>query len=337
MLASFYMDTKRWAEAITMCNYIMQGPFSLNAQCEDMSKVEFENSPESIFTMQFSKANSFADHNWSDLLNVTRSPGIDQGGYANGDDFYLGSQNLGNAFKTDANGLPLFDTFNTGQDVENSTYTGNLDPRIDFTMGRIGIPWKGTALYSDAWIRSADYYPGFSGKKHVVAPNAPQVHNSFPWAASGLNFQIIRYAEVLLWKAEALIESGQDLEQARQLINQVRLRAKNSTYVQRLDGSGPAANYLINPYPADNWSADYARKAVRFERRLELAMEGKRFYDLVRWGIAAQTMNDYYSSESVKHTFLNGSVFQAGKHEYLPIPQAEIDLAPTLYQQNPGY
>jgi hypothetical protein len=181
------------------------------------------------------------------------------------------------------------------------------------------------------------YLPGFSSKKHVVAPNDPNVHNSFPWAASGLNFNIIRFAEVLLWRAEALIESNKDLDEARGLINQVRERAKNSDYVQKLDGSADAANYNIGLYPPAGWTQDYARKALRFERRLELAMEGHRFYDLNRWGITATTINDYFLTESERVEYLQGMTFQAGKHEYLPIPQQEIDLAPNLYTQNPNY
>lgn len=337
LLAKLYMDKLEYAKAIPMCDFISSGSFSLLSQFEDLSSLQYENGSESIFCIQFSRANNFANHNWSNLLNVTRSTGIAAGGYANGDDFYVGSQNLANTFKTDANGLPLFDTFNSGQDVETATYSGNLDPRIDHTFGRIGIPWKGTAVYSEDWIRSIDYYPGFSGKKHVIAADDPQVHNSFPWAASGLNFQLIRFAEVLLWKAEALIETNQDLEGARTLINQVRNRAKTGRYVQKLDGSGTAANYLINPYPASSWTQDYARKALRFERRLELGMEGGRFYDLLRWGIAAQTINEYYQVEGTKRSFLSGANFIAGKHEYLPIPQSEIDLAPNLYTQNAGY
>ncbi|MCC6725340.1 MAG: RagB/SusD family nutrient uptake outer membrane protein [Saprospiraceae bacterium] len=336
-LAKLAVELKQWDEVIAQTNFVMSGPFALLPDFQNLGTIEFENGPESVFTIQFSTASIFANHSWGDLLNVTLGPGIDGGAYANGDDFYLGSQNLVNAFRTGNDGLPLFDNFNN-TDVLSGGYSGPLDPRVDFTFGRIGIPWKGnTANYELSWVRSTDYLPGFSCKKHVVAPNDPNVHNSFPWAASGLNFCIIRYAEVLLWQAEALIEKNQDLDKARQLINDVRNRAKGSPYVQKLDGSGNAANYKIEPYPSTNWTQDYARKAVRFERRLELAMEGHRFYDLVRWGVAAQAMNDYYSSEAAKVEYLEGINFQAGKHEYLPIPQHEIDLAPLLYFQNPNY
>ena len=340
MLAKLYIERGQWDKAIEKCNVVIGGPFALLPEFEALSSVDFENGPETIMAIQFSTANNFANHNWSNLLNVTRSTGIASGGYANGDDFYLASQNLANAFKTGADGLPLFDNFNTaGGDVTDAFYSGTLDPRIDFTFGRIGIPWKNSAIYTDSWLRSTDYGGGFSGKKHLVSPKDPKVHNSFPWGASGLNFQVIRLGEVLLWKAEALIESTtqSNLEEARTLINKVRTRAKTSTYVKKLDGSGNAANYLVNPYPSVNWAKDYARKAVRFERRLELAMEGNRFYDLLRWANVSQTMNEYYTTEGKKRTFMAGAKFQAGKHEYLPIPQSEIDLSPTLYSQNPGY
>jgi hypothetical protein len=334
-LAKINVELKQWDEAITNCDFVMSGPFALLPNFEDLASLDFENGSESVFTIQFSTANIFANHDWGNLLNVTLGPGIENGAYANGDDFYHASQNLVNAFKTDANGLPRFDDYND-TDVSGN-FNGNLDPRLDHTVGRIGIPWKGTALYDLNWVRSEDYFPGYSGKKHVIAPDDPRVHNSFPWAASGLNFNVIRYAEVLLWKAEALIESNGDLSEARNLINQVRERARDGNYVQKLDGSGDAANYLIGTYPADNWNQDYARQALRFERRLELAMEGHRFYDLLRWGIVVSTMNDYFSTEFENVQYLEGATFQADKHEYLPIPQGEIDLAPELYTQNLGY
>lgn len=336
-LAKVSVEQKSWDDVLTYTDFVMSGPFDLLDDFQDLGTLEFESGVESVFTIQFSTANIFANHDWGNLLNVTLGPGIDGGAYANGDDFYLGSQNLVNAFRTNSDGLPLFDSFNDVA-VTDGGYSGALDPRVDFTFGRIGIPWKGnTAVYDEAWVRDDDYFPGFSSKKHVVAPNDPNVHNSFPWAASGLNFNVIRYAEILLWRAEANIESNKDLDEARDLINQIRQRAKDSEYVKTLDGSSDAANYNIELYPASGWNQDLARRALRFERRLELAMEGHRFYDLNRWGITAQTMNDYYATESQRVDYLQGANFQAGKHEYLPIPQQEIDLAPDLYTQNPGY
>ena len=336
-LAKIAIEREQWAAAIGHCNFVIAGPFSLLNDFQELSELDFENSSEAVFAIQYSTANIFLNHNWGDLLNVTSGPGINGGGYANGDDFYLASQNLVNAFKVDNDGFPLFDNFNSGTSVTKGSYSGPVDPRIDFTVGRIGIPWKGTANYTDAWVRSQDYYPGFSGKKQVIAPDDPRVHNSFPWAASGLNFNIIRLAEVLLWKAEAIIESGGNLAEAIDLINQIRQRAKDSETVKTLDGSAEAANYKISLYDNSGWTKESARKALRFERRLELAMEGHRFYDLNRWGIINQVINDYYQVEGERVDYLKGSTFQPNKHEYLPIPQREIDLAPELYSQNPGY
>ncbi len=336
-LAKIAIERKQWAAAIGHCNFVMSGPFALLDDFQQLSELDFENSSESVFTIQYSTANIFLNHNWGDLLNITSGPGINNGGYANGDDFYLASQNLVNAFKVSNDGLPLFDNFNSGSSVTDGNYPGPLDPRVDFTVGRIGIPWKGTAEYTEAWVRSMEYFPGFSGKKHVIAPDDPRVHNSFPWAASGLNFNVIRYAEVLLWKAEALIESGGSLVEAVELINQVRQRAKDSAAVTTLDGSEEAANYNISIYDTGGWTQETARQALRFERRLELAMEGHRLYDLNRWGIINEVMNNYYQTENERVEYLTGSTFQSGKHEYLPIPQGEIDLAPDLYSQNSGY
>jgi len=336
-LAKIAIERKDWAAAIGHCNFVMGGPFALLDDFQQLSELDFENSPEAVFAIQYSTANIFLNHNWGDLLNITSGPGINGGGYANGDDFYLGSQNLVNAFKVNNNGLPLFDSFNNGSSVTDGNYAGPLDPRIDFTFGRLGIPWKGTANYDEAWVRSQDYYPGFSGKKQVIAPDDPRVHNSFPWAASGLNFNVIRYAEILLWKAEAIIESDGNLSEAIDLINQIRQRAKDSETVKTLDGSEDAANYNISLYDASGLSKEFARQALRFERRLELAMEGHRFYDLNRWGITNEVMNNYYQTESARVEYLQGAMFQSGKHEYLPIPQGEIDLAPDLYSQNSGY
>lgn len=334
LLTKLYIDNQEWSNAIASADMVINsGQYSLIPEFGGLNDLEFEFGDEAVFQISYSTANNFANHDWGNLLNVTASPGIDAGGYAAGDDFYLASQNLVNAFRTDANGLPLFDTYND-VDVLDGSFAGTLDPRLDWTVGRIGIPWD-TAIYNAAWVRSPDYNPGFSGKKMVVEPDEPSIHTSFPWGASGLNGNLIRYAEVLLWKAEALIESGGSLEDARTLVNEVRLRAKNSQYVTFPNGA-VAANYLINEYPA-GWSQDYARNAVRFERRLELAMEGHRMFDLVRWGNAAQVINQYYQEEKDNVAYLNDAFFESGKHEYLPVPQSEIDLAPSIYSQNPSY
>lgn len=334
-LCKVLIEEKKWEEAAEMAEVVIgSGKFGLVDEFEGLATLDEENGMEMVFTVQFALTeNPDYGHDIGDILNVTYS-----NAYPGGDDFYLGSQNLLNAYKTDVNGLPVFDSFDEPPHVIGTSFVGTVDPRVDFTFGRDGIPWKQSGVYTFAnWRRSLDYPNNYSCKKHVIDANDPRMHQGLPWAASGLNFAIIRYAEVLLWKAEALIESNSNLEEARTLINEVRDRARNSTYVKTIDGVSDAANYLIGLYPATGWTQDYAREALRTERRLELAMEGHRLFDLNRWGITAQVISEYLADEYTVTPYLEGVTFTGGVHEYLPIPQAEIDKNPTLYQQNEGY
>ena len=150
------------------------------------------------------------------------------------------------------------------------------------------------------------------------------------------NYNLIRFADVLLMAAEAEIEVG-SLITAQEYMNRVRNRAANTG---SLVPNAPA-NYQIKPYIVPFTSQAQARTAVRFERRLELAMEGHRFFDLVRWGIAAQTLNAYQTAEKVRRTYLKGSGgFTAGKNEYYPLPNRIIEIAKiagNTLTQNPGY
>ena len=161
--------------------------------------------------------------------------------------------------------------------------------------------------------------------------------DGWPWGASQLNWQIIRYADLLLYKAEALIEIGEDLGTARELINRVRERAMKSQYVKDFnDPSKDAANYKIGLYPASGWTQDYARKALRTEMRLEKALEGDRYFDLVRWGIAKDVMTAYFKAEKDTRIYYSNATFDAGE-EYFPIPVAQYNFSQGLYKQNPGY
>jgi len=150
------------------------------------------------------------------------------------------------------------------------------------------------------------------------------------------NYDVLRYDDILLMQAEAYIELGQQ-DLALPLINQIRERAAASTgRLKKLDGTFPS-KYNIKDYPAAGWTQDYARKALQWERRLEFATEGPRFFDLVRWGIAEPTLNAYINVEKTRRTFLATAKFTAGRDEYLPIPQSEITFTNGLYKQNPGY
>ncbi|MBX2954359.1 MAG: RagB/SusD family nutrient uptake outer membrane protein [Leadbetterella sp.] len=271
--------------------------------------------------------------------------------------FYRPSQNLVNAFRTDANGLPLPDTYNNtdvtshesvGDNETFTPYQGNLDPRLDHTVGRRGIPFhdwgvvNGVAFTAPPGESITNGGP-YAGKKHVFSReefNSGKAVRSSWYIASSLKYQIMRYADMLLMAAECEIETG-NLEKAREYINAVRARAANSP-IKNASGTADAAHYLVKPYAAFS-GPEAARKAVRFERRLELGMEGHRFFDLVRWGIADQVINqEYLPKESQRRvSALGGVKFTPNKSEYQPIPdyaitQSMVGGVPTL-KQNPGY
>ena len=322
---------------------ISSGQYSLFNNFGDISKIECNNGSESIFALQCSTASNNMHINWSNLLNCTYSEG---NLYGTGDDFFYASQNLVNAFRTDPQtGLPFLDgSFNKVNVTEN--YTGTLDPRLDFTVGRIGFPWRGHT-YTMAWCRAYDVYGEYSNKKGWPAPE--QAFAAWPWGCSSLNFMFIRYADILLLKAEALIElasgsnaaTDEGLVEARDLINQVRQRAQNSidgSYSpQDLDPS--KADYYVELYPTTGdgnlaWTKERARMALRMERRLELALEGNRWFDLMRWGddTLIKTMNTYMEEESALRPYYQGRSVSANEI-FMPVPLAEIDNSNGLYKQ----
>ena len=331
VLAKVDLFTSSWEEAAEYAGYVINsGKYGLFANFLDISKPEFNNEQESVMAVQFSSANSPDQFNFNNCLNCTWSEG---NLYGNGDDFYLGSQNLVNAFRTDDAGLPYLDGTTDGINVDNAEFPGNVDPRLDFTVGRIGMPWR-SYTYNENWCRALDLYGQYSGKKPYPSPDSPYVTVGIvPWGASSLNYMIIRYADVLLMRAEALIESGSNLEEARQLINMVRSRANKSmdpNYAP-VDMDPTKAHYAVSEYPATGWSQDYARKAVRMERRIELAMEGHRWFDLVRWGVAVDVVNRYYQSESEIHEYYKGASLSASDL-YLPVPLDQMQNAGDLYK-----
>lgn len=315
---------------------------------QKLDLLEYENGPESVFAIQFSKddgSGGVGRVNWSMLLNSMTGPGCPW----QGDGFFLPSQDLINAYQTDENGLPLFDyqsrpdygkvEFDSNGGYSLGNIDGNVDPRLDFVTGRPTIRYK---TYKERpcglWVRNSDTYGYNNTKRFWLSPESPEATQGWPWGASALNWQIIRYADLLLYKAEALIEiGGSGLEEARTLINRVRSRAMNSEYVKDFnDPSKNAANYKIGLYPASGWTQDYARKALRTEMRLEKAMEGERFFDLVRWGIAKETMNNYFAAEKDTRIYYQNASFETGE-EYFPVPVAQYNFSGGIYVQNPGY
>lgn len=321
--------------------------YSLLPDFQGLDLIANENGSESVFAIQYSMNDGSIDGgriNWSNLLN---SPGGNSPYH--GDGFFLPSQDLINAYQTDENGLPVFDyqslpdfsvvTFIDDEHQTLSNADHNVDPRLDFVVGRPTITFKtypNTPCQS--WVRDRGVYGHNCAKRFWVSPESPDMLQGWPWGASELNWQIIRYADLLLYKAEALIEiGGSGLEQARQLINQVRSRAMNSPYVKDFNNPDKdAANYKIGLYPAAGWTQDYARKALRTEMRLEKALEGERYFDLVRWGIAKDVMTRYFQAEQDNRIYYRGATFDDGE-EYYPIPVAQYNFSLGRYTQNPGY
>lgn len=333
VMAKVSAFTSNWSDVETYANYVVaSNKYDFYDNYGDMSKIEFNNKKESVMAVQFSTANNNAHINWSNLLNTTYSEGAL---FGTGDDFFLGSQNLVDAFATDNNGLPYLD----GSDhyvktTENGdgNYEGNVDPRLDFTVGRLGMPFRGHT-YNKKWCRAYDIYGEYSGKKGLIDPSSPDMVQGFPWGASGLNFCLIRYSDIVLLKAEALIEQNKQLDEARTLINDVRKKAQRSidgNYTpQDLDPFN--ANYNVGLYPSEGWTQEYARKAVRMERRLELAMEGNRWFDLLRWNTAVSTVNAYMQSEKRYHTYYAGNSISEDEL-YFPVPYEEVNNSNGLYK-----
>lgn len=320
-------------QVITLTNTVINsGKYSLQPDFAENFLPEYDNGVESIFAVQYSinDGTTVGRLNFETGLNYPH--GAPQYGCCG---FHQPSQNLANAFGTDANGLPKFDTFNDGI-IDFKTAT--VDPRVDHSIGIDGHPYKydNTKPFSNSWIRDAGTYGFFQSMKEQQLATSSSYKKSGPFIGTSKNIDIIRYADVLLWQAEAYIELGQQ-DQALPLINKIRARAAVSTgRTKKADGTNPS-NYLIKPYDATNWTQAYARKALQWERRLEFALESPRFFDLVRWGIAESTLNAYLAKEIPRRSFLSGSKFTAGRDEYLPIPQREINFTKGLYKQNVGF
>ena len=317
---------------------ISSGLYSLSPDYADNFTYDGENGPESVFAIQFSinDGTQIGRVDMADGLNYSVSSIY---GCCS---FHIPSQNMVNAFKTDAGGLPELNTFNDTSLVTQSDFlTNGIDPRLDHTCAILGHPFKyqSDILFDSSWDRVPQIYGYHDCMKEIQPATCSCLEKVGPFFGSSKNIDILRYDDVLLWQAEALIQLGQQ-NAALPLINQLRTRAANSTArLKFADGTNPS-NYRISTYqPGINctWTQAYALQALQFERRMEFGMEGTRFFDLVRWGIAAQTLTDYITVEKTRFNFLSDAVFTKGRDEYLPIPQAEINLVHGLYTQNNGW
>lgn len=331
------LNTDDLEEVLTYTDEVLGSSCTLQADFANNFMPEYQNGCEAIFSVQFSHGDGtmFGRLNFSDVLNAPQGIG--------GSDFHKPSQNLVNAFKTE-NGLPMFDTFNESDyGYEGSTYLSDytrigqsVDPRLYHTVALPGMPFKydEAYVYRTDWNRNIGVYGIYASLKENVSPASDCFVQMAPFVANSKNRIILRYADVLLMRAEALIELNRDLAAARELINRVRTRAAQSA--SRL--TAHVGNIAVAPYGDDTpLTQDYLRRAVRWERRLELAMEGSRFFDLVRWGEADEVMNAYYTKEQTLRTYLKGAYFDKNREEYLPIPEQQIGYSKGLYEQNYGW
>ncbi len=350
-LGKTHLYQSDWAAAKAQFDLIINGQgvtasgdnYALLPYYADAFRSPMDNSSESVFAAQAAAGTGNTDNaNPGMVLNFPHgSTGPPRPGGCCG--FDQPSQELVNSYRTEG-GLPLPEgTWNNAANVVVSDlglqsadpFTVDpkpVDPRLDHTIGRRDIPYLDWGPHPGFdWIRNQpnggpyspikfSYYAGGVGVENDVSSWTP----GYP----AVNYNIIRYADLILMAAEAEIMLS-NVQAGMDLINQVRARAATSFV------PGSPANYAVSEYtsiPAD------PMEALRTERKLELGMEGHRLYDLVRWGIAADVLNAYLAYETQFIPELVGAVFTAGKNEYLPIPQNEIDLQGSdVLTQNPGY
>lgn len=360
-LAKAYLFEKKYPEALTLLNAIMpeaggagETANGLKYQLQDRYSWNFDlahnNSSESVFAVQATTNDNTAGYNGNigDMLNYPYGNGAVTGCCG----FFQPSIELANSFRTDASGLPLLDGSydDPGKAVKNDqglassdSFTpdaGNLDPRLDHTVGRRGIPYLDWGVHPGAsWIRnqaSAGPYSPIKNVFHKSQVGSGGDNASATWApTNAINYTLIRYADVLLWAAECEVQAG-SLEKARSYVNEVRQRAANTADFVK-NGNQNAANYKIGLYNTPWVDKATALKAVQMERKLELGMEGHRFFDLVRWGIADEVLNAYFKYEGQFTGDIKGATFKANTNDYFPIPQRQIDLSSGTLKQNPGY
>jgi starch-binding outer membrane protein, SusD/RagB family len=366
-LAKAKIFQKKWSEAKTLLEDVYKNSGKkLAPNYHDNYRTATNNNIESIFEVQFSVNDGTTGNNGNagDNLNWPYSSTAPGRGCCG---FYQPSHNLVNAFKTSENGLPLIgnaadgteDTYNkvdlpNDQSISAGTaFTLNktipVDPRLDWTVGRRGVNFLDWGpMPGSTWIRDQVYAGPFTGKKwmYYLAEENSTTHSTSKRNVNN-NYRLLKMSHVILWLAECEIELG-NLAAAEGYVNLIRERAQKGSV------QDPTVNYVVNPYPAGTFAskgADFARNATRMEQRLEFAMEGHRFFDLVRWGIAEKVLNKYAAEEAVAGKEPSGRVFNkrgymagktfTSKNNYYPIPQDEIlnsqkDGKPTLVQ-NQGY
>jgi hypothetical protein len=343
------MFKKDYSGALSVLSDVVNnGPYDLEATFHDVFSVQHDNGPETILAYQASSNDGNPNGNngnYSDRLNFPHS-----GSPLGCCGFHQPSQNLVNVFQVDANGLPLLD--GSWDDAEEADITAStpVDPRLDWTVGRDGVPYLDWGIHEAGWIRARQFAGPYSPKKTIYEKNSG-AQSAVGWQNTQLhsmNYHLLRYADVMLMLAEAEVEVG-SLENARTLVNEIRIRAAESgqgpdggdVQVPIDDAGITYATYQIGTYDAPWTDQATARAAVRMERRLELAMEGHRLFDLKRWGVAKEVLNAYVAKEETRREYLTAAVDFEDKHMLFPLPITQIELSTIdgveQLVQNPGW
>jgi len=372
LAARAYMQVLDYASAKPLLDDIIaNGGFTLADKFFDNFRIAKNNNSESIFEIQrnVNDINESLNGEMGIGLNAPYAPEL---GMCCG--FHQPTQNLANAFKVDAAGLPLFDTFNN-TDLKNDAgiasgdefipATDLLDPRIDFTMGRRGLPYMDWGIMRGSdWIRDQAWGgPYVTVEKtffYKAERNSLSTTTGWQTGINANNFRYLRLGHILLWRAEVAASEG-DLATALNYVNQIRTRAgkevvmgkvnlyklgdksinDGDAWKQYVDFTVPAANYKIGTYTAFA-NKDEAMRAVQWEQRLEFATEGMRFFDLRRWdkakpGSMKATLEAFAAADQrVRPLVMKGATFDE-KDKYQPIPQVQLDLEPGVLKQNAGY
>jgi SusD family. len=319
-----------FTEPALYAGYGLEADIHNNFRPEEM----YENGKESLWAIQYSRndGSTYGNLNWSYGLIGPSIDNVTDGAC----DFYKPSQNLVNAFRTGADGLPLPDSFNE-KDYDKGV--DNADPRLFLTVGMPGLPYLFNKNFiqdeSKQWSRGNGLYGYYISLKQNVDPalvGEYLIKGSY-WA-SPMNRIVFRYADVLLERAEAYAQLG-DSGKAIDLVNQIRARAASSTQMFADYPTRYGVKIYITQYKG-SYDKAAALKIVKMERRLEMGMECERFFDLVRWGEAAQVLNKYYAEEIDNCSIYREARFTADKDEYLPIPASQIAASNGHYTQNIG-
>lgn len=342
-LGKVYLYQKKYTEALAVFKEVIASrPSLVTLPFLNNFDVNTENGPEAIFTAQHAiNPNGGGDNaNVGDMLG-----GLYGSAPANCCGFFNPSFDLVNSFRVTASGLPMLDgSYRTNPYKSDFGLTGAaktnyevdktlaVDPRLDYTVGRRGVPYKDWGIMpGDDWLRDPAFGGPFVGYKHMIhqADFPGNTQSGGVNYVTALDVNIIRLADVYLMAAECAAETG-DLAYALARVNDVRNRA--AALPVKTIGGTPAAAYNVQPYPSFP-NKEYALDAIRTERRLELALEGHRFFDLVRWGIAKETLEGYSAFEGSIIAAYLGLTFSERNHQF-PIPQEQIDRSAGALTQN---